>query len=457
LSIQAIYIMRFSIALPVLLALVPSATNAFFFQRTPPQGQQRVAAAGEPELVTAMAGEKKATTKLSAATMTATKPATEKQRKFEGVYTGMDSKPFPNVEKAFPGAMMNSELKEFIADNLKANNYNLKTTLVATSLCCDEVNRPLEAELSDMFNTNFNMGGLAGFPFGGATSFGAMAAHIPDDGSCFVVYGPHVGVDSEGNVGTVERRGRQNGGACCGSAVAASNYVAGVLAGDEKAALPTSPLDAQQYFVGSMLLPHAKRLERASDKLVELPFALYDAQSELMGRILEQAGGAVAGNGKTAVLGGIQINTPPGYSDYYLPLSFDIYSGGEVEKELMKKGAGAPKKFPMAAEVYPGALTNDELTSKMRQTLKSKGYDESTTLVATSLCCDEVNRPLETELADMFDTNFNMGGLAGFPFGGATSFGAMASHIPGKSYTRPPLRRTFAKNKVRSVIMVLIC
>ena len=44
---------------------------------------------------------------------------------------------------------------------------------------------------------------MIGFPFGGITSFGAMASHIPDGGSCLVVFGPHVGVDSTGKVGTV--------------------------------------------------------------------------------------------------------------------------------------------------------------------------------------------------------------------------------------------------------------
>eukprot|EP00957_Ditylum_brightwellii_P104699 7979346-Ditylum_brightwellii.AAC.1 len=118
------------------------------------------------------------------------------------------------------------------------------------------------------------MGGLAGFPFGGKTSFGAMAAHIPDGGSCLVVYGPHVGVDSTGKVGTVERRGRANGGSCCGSAVAAAGYVGSVFNGDaEEASPPTAALDAQQYFVGSMLLPYAERLEESEEKMVELPYA----------------------------------------------------------------------------------------------------------------------------------------------------------------------------------------
>jgi Limiting CO2-inducible proteins B/C beta carbonyic anhydrases len=338
-----------------------------------------------------------------------------------------DSTPFSQIAKTFPGALTNSELISFMTSTLRANGYDEKKTLIATSLCCDEVNRPLETDLCNVFDTNFNMGGLAGFPFGGATSFGAMAAHIPDGGSCAVIYGPHVGVDSKGNIGTVERRGRANGGACCGSAVAASNYVAGVFAGGAKAALPSSPLDAQQYFVGSMLTPYADRLEAAGNKMKELPYALYDAQSELMERILAKSGSANK-DGTTAVLGGIQINTPPGYTDYFLPLSFDLYdSTGKITKKLLKTDT---KEFPKIADTFPGAVTNTKLVDLVTAALKQKGYDAGKTLVATSLCCDEVNRPLEMQLSAAFDTNFNMGGLAGFPFGGATSFGAMASHIP---------------------------
>lgn len=211
-----------------------------------------------------------------------------------------------------------------------------KSTLLATSLCCDEVNRPLEMEFDEVFGDHFNMGGLAGFAFGGVTSFVAMAAHIPDNGSCLVVYGPHVGVDDQGKVGTVNRRGRQSGGACCGSAVAACNYVQQVGANGSQALPPTAPLDAQQTFVGNMLLPHAKRLEAATDKMVELPLALYDAQDELLQRIVAEGCDKVARGGKIALLGGVQINTPDGVSDYFLPLRFQVLDNrGELIEDLL--------------------------------------------------------------------------------------------------------------------------
>lgn len=242
------------------------------------------------------------------------------------------------IGSAFPGALKNRVLVDKVSSCLEKYGYG-RDTLVATSLCADEVNRVLEEDFGDAYGDNFSMGGLAGFPFGGVTSFGAMAAHIPDGGSCLVVFGPHVGVDSTGTVGTVERRGRVNGGACCGSAVAASGYVATVNTGKEKkAGAPDSPLDAQQTYVGNMLLPYATRLDKAKEKMVELPYALYDAQKNLMGKIIKAGAGNVAAPGKIAVLGGIQINTPEGESDYFKPMSFEVYDNtGKLLEDLASK------------------------------------------------------------------------------------------------------------------------
>mmetsp|Transcript_22047 Transcript_22047/g.33511 ORF Transcript_22047/g.33511 Transcript_22047/m.33511 type:complete len:312 (+) Transcript_22047:69-1004(+) len=240
--------------------------------------------------------------------------------------------PFAKAGEIFPGALTNSELIQKICQTLVHDvGLDKEKILAVTSLCCDEVNRPLEFDLANSFTSTFNMGGLAGFPFGGTTSFNAMAAHIPDGGSCLVVYGPHVGVDSTGAVGTVERRGRKSGGPCCGSATAA---LSSVLSGEaSKSPIPDGPLDAQQNFVGQLLLPYADRLKKSNDKNVELPNSLYHAQTKLMEQIVGVSAGSVA-DGSIALLGGIQINTPPGHIDYFLPLGFDLYSN---KAELVEK------------------------------------------------------------------------------------------------------------------------
>jgi hypothetical protein len=73
-------------------------------------------------------------------------------------------------------------------------------------------------------------------------------------------------------------------------------------------------------------------------------------------------------------------------------------------------------------KAFPKAITNAELVSKVTKELGAHGYG-SNSLLACSLCCDEVNRVLEKDFSKHYTDNFNMGGLAGFPFGGVTSFG----------------------------------
>jgi hypothetical protein len=206
---------------------------------------------------------------------------------------------------------------------------------LATSLCCDELARRLEDDFVKVYGNNFNLGGLSGFPFAGNTGFGAMAAHIPDDGYCLVVYGPHVGVSADGIVGKVERDGIALVDTCCGSAVAASNYLKGITDGG---AVITTAIqqfsDFQQGAVQELILPHGKRLTDADNRMVELPYALYDSQDVLVRDIvMAGAGGTKKG---LALLGGIQINTGPTTQDYFHPLRFDyMNSKGEILEDML--------------------------------------------------------------------------------------------------------------------------
>ena len=132
------------------------------------------------------------------------------------------------IKLLFPGALNNEALETRVTYQLGKKGYTPQNTLLATSLCCDELARQLEADFVKVYGKNFHLGGLAGFPFAGTTGFGAMAAHIPDDGSVLIVYGPHVGVATTGGVGKVERAGIALVDNCCGSAIAASNYLKGI-------------------------------------------------------------------------------------------------------------------------------------------------------------------------------------------------------------------------------------
>jgi hypothetical protein len=239
------------------------------------------------------------------------------------------------VKSHFPEALSNKELETRVAQVLADKGFTGANTLLATSLCCDELARRLEDDFVEVFGNNFNLGGLSGFPFAGNTGFGAMAAHIPDDGYCLIIYGPHVGVSSDGTIGKVERNGIKLVDTCCGSAVAASNYVLGITAGGAPVTTKIRKYtDFQQNAVQELILPHGKRLADAKNRMLELPYALYDSQDLLMGQIVNK--GAAGTKKGVALLGGVQINTGPTTDDYFHPLRFDFLNNrGEVVEDML--------------------------------------------------------------------------------------------------------------------------
>eukprot|EP00584_Thalassiosira_punctigera_P020282 CAMPEP_0172549820 /NCGR_PEP_ID=MMETSP1067-20121228/21889_1 /TAXON_ID=265564 ORGANISM="Thalassiosira punctigera, Strain Tpunct2005C2" /NCGR_SAMPLE_ID=MMETSP1067 /ASSEMBLY_ACC=CAM_ASM_000444 /LENGTH=305 /DNA_ID=CAMNT_0013337243 /DNA_START=9 /DNA_END=926 /DNA_ORIENTATION=+ len=239
------------------------------------------------------------------------------------------------VKNAFPGAISNRELATRVVGLLEEKGFTPENTLLATSVCADELARVLEDEFVDIYGTNFNLGGLSGFPFAGNTGWGAMSAHVPDNGFCLTIHGPHVGITKDGVIGKVERSGIALVDNCCGSAIAASNYLQAITDGtaDINPRIQSFS-DFQQGAVQELILPFGKRLGRAENRMRELPYALYDSQ-EVMVTDIVNTGKASIKQG-LAVLGGIQINTAPDQLDYFHPLRFDYFdSDGNVVENML--------------------------------------------------------------------------------------------------------------------------
>ena len=255
------------------------------------------------------------------------------------------------IDEAFPGSLTNAELVDRVYEKLsqhaalsssgkkkkkKKKRAQKQNVLLCTSLCSDEIVRGLERDFAKVYGddsssttTNdsyYTMGGLAGFPWGGTTAFASMASRIPPNGTALLVFGPHVGVDDNGHLGTVPRRGRDGvAGPCCEAAVAASPYVTTAKADGSAKMMPSAGQDAEQTLLCNALLPYAERIDQSSEPMVELPYSLYDAQKEMITNIVKAGCGAIPDHTHVAVLGGIQINTPPGVTDYFIPLSFELY------------------------------------------------------------------------------------------------------------------------------------
>jgi len=248
---------------------------------------------------------------------------------------GEDTKFDKIVKSKFPDALSNRDFATRVVKVLAEKGFSGSNTLLCTSLCCDELARRLEDDFNRVYGNNFNLGGLSGFPFAGNTGFGAMAAHIPDDGNCLVLYGPHVGISADGTVGKVEREGIELVDNCCGSAIAASNYLSGITDGGAPLSVKLQVFsDFQQNAVQELILPYGKRLKDAPDRMMELPYALYEVQDILMREIVDVGSSGIKKG--FALIGGIQINTGPDTLDFFHPLRFDyMNSDGEILEDML--------------------------------------------------------------------------------------------------------------------------
>ena len=85
-----------------------------------------------------------------------------------------------------------------------------------------------------------------------------------------------------------------------------------------------------------LILPHSRRLAEASDRMVELPLALYESQDLLLREIIAKGKERIKRG--LILLGGIQINTGPSTPDYFLPLRFEfITDEGQNVMDLLPK------------------------------------------------------------------------------------------------------------------------
>lgn len=254
------------------------------------------------------------------------------------------------IEAKFPGALPVARVVNSVKEQLLSHDMFPDHTLLATSLCYDELNRGIEDEFASRYGQPFAMGGLAGFCFGGTVGFGNALHHAPGAGNVLLLYGPHVGVDMDGTVGKVNRPGQRGSSECCGPAGFCLNYCRDVHSGHRDA--PTAPGDitaSQQTWACRELLPYMDRIEAAAEAsgvrqgencdavAVELPKCLYEAQDGVVQRILKEVSESQMNPGAhIALLGGITINTPDFLGEYFLPLKFVMVNDeGEVIKDML--------------------------------------------------------------------------------------------------------------------------
>ena len=222
------------------------------------------------------------------------------------------------IRTLFPGAAPFEQVLESHYQ-LMIQEFGLEVdqSIAAVSLCPDELNNAVIEKIRDYFGHVFHLGGLTGYPFTGETGFNAFGDHIPDAGSAFIFFGPHLAINEE-RLGYVHRPGQARDTLSCGAALGAYQMLL-----DGNSVLPDQqPDDYQQARVRQMIAPRLDTIPRNQPEqqllniLFEESHAFIVSQSK---RIKEKFQAE-----RIILLGALILNTPIEMADYLQVKYFEV-------------------------------------------------------------------------------------------------------------------------------------
>lgn len=229
------------------------------------------------------------------------------QRKFDEV-----------VKSHFPDAMDAKDTSiHYLGKMQIEQEIDISKVLMATSVCSDDINVPSTTFFNVLFGP-FIMGGLGGLPFAGQTGMTAFAHHIPDEGSAFIFYGPHIGVTLEGELGKMYRPRQEDTGSSCGALMLALDRFK-----DSGYKPVINDDDYQQMKLEESLLPYQEKILNSDNPQKAITEATYEIIDKKVHDHVKSCKDEFAVD-KVTLLGGIIINTDYGLDDYFDARNFEV-------------------------------------------------------------------------------------------------------------------------------------
>jgi len=218
----------------------------------------------------------------------------------------------------FPDAMDAKDTSiHFLGKMQLEHKLDISKVLMATSVCSDDINIPSTTFFNVLFGP-FIMGGLGGLPFAGQTGMTAFAHHIPDQGSAFIFYGPHIGITLEGDLGKMYRPRQEETGNSCGALMLALSRFQD---GNYKPVLNED--DYQQMKLEESLLPYREEILASDNQQKAITEATYEIIDKKVHEHLTTCKDEFHVD-RVTLLGGIIINTDYGLDDYFDARNFEV-------------------------------------------------------------------------------------------------------------------------------------
>jgi hypothetical protein len=189
--------------------------------------------------------------------------------------------------------------------------------LAVVSVCRDELMADFGRAVAAVWGQPFGVGSLAGLVFLGRTGVQAALGHVPgEDGRHrFVVFCfPHIGIDADGALGRVQRRGMYRESSACG---ALASFRAQLEAGDRVVGIDVD--DVEQSLLRMRLQPLVGM--GATPSLLGLTELAREACVDDMTRFIELARGSEPVD--VAFISGIVVHLPDG-TDHVADVRADV-------------------------------------------------------------------------------------------------------------------------------------
>merc|ERR1712232_162049 len=153
-----------------------------------------------------------------------------------------------------------------------------------------------------------------------------------------IVFGPHIGVTEDGQVGKIERDNQGSASSACGAAIGAYKAIVKAHANEAKVQIGSltaaNSIDAQEDYIIAQLDDKLSKFppppEGQGDPIAHVTRLMYVIVKEFLLKAvtaLEDAGTVWNEASEIALVGGILINTAEGKSDYFQPLMFECRKG----------------------------------------------------------------------------------------------------------------------------------
>ncbi len=220
----------------------------------------------------------------------------------------------------FPNAKTIPEITSSIISRIK-NEQNIlpEKILLATSFCSDEINHNKYSFSHQFHCGEFILGGITGYPFSGLTGLSAYFSHIPNDGASLIIFGPHIGISRNGNIGFNTRNMQSVETPTCGALTGILEKLNSPIEWKEK---QIKNYDYQVDFVTQRLNTHKKNIADTKLPIVEITKKTFSLIEKDIKEMIQSKKKDIE-NFPVYLLGGILINTDAGHNDFFEPLVFE--------------------------------------------------------------------------------------------------------------------------------------